>query len=108
MTMCRPDLLSAGESDLTTVGHLLRFVFLSNFTGLPAIAVPVGRNREGKPILPYLRDCWILCKMNTISVAPRHAIYDTYSQPVDKSSALQQLHFFGPCAHLQVEVCQKS
>ena len=41
-------MLSAGESDLTTVGNLLRFVFLSNFTGLPAISVPVGQNSEGK------------------------------------------------------------
>ena len=43
----RQDVLSAGESDLTTVGKLMRFVFLSNFTGHPAISVPVGNNSQG-------------------------------------------------------------
>ena len=45
--MCRPDVLQAGESDLSTVGQLMRFVFLSNFTGHPAISVPVGLSTQG-------------------------------------------------------------
>ena len=44
---CRPDVLQAGESDLSTVGQLMRFVFLSNFTGHPAISLPAGHNSQG-------------------------------------------------------------
>ena len=47
---CRPDVLQAGESDLTTVGQLMRFVYLSNFTGHPAISIPVGLSTQGKSI----------------------------------------------------------
>ncbi len=44
---CRPVVLQAGESDLSTVGQLMRFVFLSNFTGHPAISLPAGHNSQG-------------------------------------------------------------
>lgn len=46
----KPDVLQAGESDLSTVGQLMRFVFLSNFTGHPAISLPAGHNSQGLPI----------------------------------------------------------
>ncbi|KAL3130473.1 hypothetical protein ABBQ38_008292 [Trebouxia sp. C0009 RCD-2024] len=46
----QPDVHQAGESDLSTVGWLMRFVFLSNFTGHPAISVPVGHTTQGMPI----------------------------------------------------------
>ena len=47
MLFCRPDVLQGGESDLTTVGQLMRYVSLSNFTGHPAIAIPVGHDHQG-------------------------------------------------------------
>ena len=47
MHCCRPDVLQAGESDLSTVGQLMRFVFLSNFTGHPAISLPAGHDYQG-------------------------------------------------------------
>lgn len=42
--------LSAGWSDLGTDTEMMRFVFPANLTGLPAIAFPVGYDRNGMPI----------------------------------------------------------
>lgn len=42
--------LTVGESDLTTVGNLMRFIIAPNFLGLPAISVPVGHDSRGLPI----------------------------------------------------------
>ncbi len=39
-----------GESDLTTLSAIMRFVFLANLTGLPAISFPAGYNLSGMPI----------------------------------------------------------
>ena len=46
---CRPDVHSGGESDLTTVGWMMRFVALCNFTGHPAMSIPVGHTSKGQP-----------------------------------------------------------
>lgn len=42
--------LSGGESDLTTLFEIMRFVTLANLTGLPAISFPVGYDSDGLPI----------------------------------------------------------
>jgi Asp-tRNA(Asn)/Glu-tRNA(Gln) amidotransferase A subunit family amidase len=39
-----------GWSDLATDTELMRFVFPGNFTGLPAIAFPVGYDDDGMPV----------------------------------------------------------
>jgi Asp-tRNA(Asn)/Glu-tRNA(Gln) amidotransferase A subunit family amidase len=39
-----------GESDLTTLSAIMRFVFLANLTGLPAISFPAGYTSAGMPI----------------------------------------------------------
>ena len=42
--------LSSGESDLTTLTEIMRFVTPANLTGLPAISFPVGYDDAGLPI----------------------------------------------------------
>jgi len=44
------DAIAAGESDLSTVTELMRYVFPGNLTGLPAISFPVGYDSKGLPI----------------------------------------------------------
>ncbi len=46
----RPDALAAGESDLTVLSALMRFVFPSNLTGHPAISIPAGYDGAGLPV----------------------------------------------------------
>ena len=42
--------LPDGESDLTTLVEIMRFVTVANMTGLPAISFPVGYTQKGLPI----------------------------------------------------------
>jgi Asp-tRNA(Asn)/Glu-tRNA(Gln) amidotransferase A subunit family amidase len=42
--------LPDGDSDLTTLNEILRFVTVSNMTGLPAISFPAGYDSNGLPI----------------------------------------------------------
>ncbi|MEW6405884.1 MAG: amidase family protein, partial [Chloroflexota bacterium] len=42
--------LPDGESDLTTLVEIMRFVTAGNMTGLPAISFPVGYTHKGLPI----------------------------------------------------------
>ncbi|HHQ49024.1 MAG TPA: amidase [Acidobacteria bacterium] len=42
--------LARGESDTSTVVEVMRFAFPGNFTGLPAVVVPVGYDPSGLPI----------------------------------------------------------
>lgn len=42
--------LPDGDSDLTTLTEIMRFVTPANFTGLPAISFPAGYNEVGLPI----------------------------------------------------------
>ena len=44
------DVLSHGESDLTTLGSIIRFAAPGNFVGMPGVSIPVGYDREGLPI----------------------------------------------------------
>jgi len=44
------DTLPQGESDLSTLFEIMRFVTPANFTGLPAISFPAGYNNTGLPI----------------------------------------------------------
>ncbi len=46
----RPDAVAAGESDLETLSHTMRFAVQSNMTGHPAIVFPVGYDQRGLPI----------------------------------------------------------
>jgi Asp-tRNA(Asn)/Glu-tRNA(Gln) amidotransferase A subunit family amidase len=46
----RPDALKAGESDLTVLTELMRFVVAANFVGVPAISFPAGHDSAGLPV----------------------------------------------------------
>jgi Asp-tRNA(Asn)/Glu-tRNA(Gln) amidotransferase A subunit family amidase len=46
----QPAALPDGDSDLTTVLEVLRFVTPGNMTGLPAISFPAGYDRQGLPV----------------------------------------------------------
>lgn len=42
------DALAYGESDTTVISELMRYMFLANFTGIPAISIPIGLTEKGK------------------------------------------------------------
>lgn len=42
--------LPEGESDLTSLFEIMRFMTPANFTGLPAISFPAGYNSQGLPV----------------------------------------------------------
>jgi Asp-tRNA(Asn)/Glu-tRNA(Gln) amidotransferase A subunit family amidase len=46
----KPDALRKGESDLVTLGRIMRFAPLANLTGFPAISFPAGYTDEGMPV----------------------------------------------------------
>jgi Asp-tRNA(Asn)/Glu-tRNA(Gln) amidotransferase A subunit family amidase len=46
----RPDALGAGESDLSALTALMRFVVAANFVGVPAISFPAGHDGAGLPV----------------------------------------------------------
>ncbi len=46
----KPGALPNGDSDLTTLAEIMRFVTTSNFTGHPAISFPVGYTQKGLPV----------------------------------------------------------
>lgn len=60
-----------GESDLNTTGLLMRFAFVANFLGLPAISIPVGLTKNGLPIgMQFMSKWWnedILLKLAILS-----------------------------------------
>jgi Asp-tRNA(Asn)/Glu-tRNA(Gln) amidotransferase A subunit family amidase len=46
----KADALKGDESDLTTLGEIMRFAFPANHHGFPAISVPAGYDKAGLPI----------------------------------------------------------
>ena len=51
--------LARGESDLATAsGHLMKYVALGNFTGIPSVVVLVGYDKEGLPIGLQIMGRW--------------------------------------------------
>jgi Asp-tRNA(Asn)/Glu-tRNA(Gln) amidotransferase A subunit family amidase len=46
----QPGALPDGDSDLSLVVEIMRYAQPGNFTGLPAIAFPVGYNQDGLPV----------------------------------------------------------
>jgi len=46
----QPDALLGGEADFATMDRMMRFVSVSNLTGLPAISLPAGYDASGLPI----------------------------------------------------------
>ena len=50
--------LPRGECDASTSGNLTKFAALGNFTGIPAVAVPVGYDKEGLPIGLQIMGRW--------------------------------------------------
>eukprot|EP00047_Mylnosiga_fluctuans_P020376 m.91683 g.91683 ORF g.91683 m.91683 type:complete len:604 (+) comp8495_c0_seq2:2-1813(+) len=44
------DALAAGESNVTRVTTLMRYMFLANLAGIPGVAIPVGYDTAGLPI----------------------------------------------------------
>jgi Asp-tRNA(Asn)/Glu-tRNA(Gln) amidotransferase A subunit family amidase len=46
----KPTALPDGDSDLSTLNEIMRFVTVANMTGLPAIAFPVGYTQTGLPL----------------------------------------------------------
>jgi Asp-tRNA(Asn)/Glu-tRNA(Gln) amidotransferase A subunit family amidase len=52
--LCSPEIperaIPDGDSDLTTLVEIMRFVTIANLTGLPAISFPIGYSQSGLPI----------------------------------------------------------
>ena len=46
----KPDALRKGESDLVTLGRIMRFVGLANLVGFPCISFPAGYTGAGLPV----------------------------------------------------------
>ena len=53
-----PSALSHGISDSKTSGELMKFAFLANLTGIPALVMPVGTQMEGLPISLQIMASW--------------------------------------------------
>jgi len=45
-----PDAIQSGETDLEQTTELMRYAFLGNLLGLPAVVVPVGQDSNSLPI----------------------------------------------------------
>ena len=53
-----PRSLSHGIVNARASGELMRFAFLGNFVGIPALTIPVGTDKEGLPIGLQLMGKW--------------------------------------------------
>ncbi len=53
------DALPDGESNLEVLTELMRFASMANFTGLPALSVPVGYDSNGLPVgMQFIGRAW--------------------------------------------------
>jgi len=84
-----PKALKYGESNLGLATHIMKYALPANLTGLPAISMPVGYDRDGLPIgLQLLGNHWqeaLLLRMAHVSeqtVAPKKP--DVYLPPITR------------------------
>lgn len=56
--MINPKAVSHGISDVQAVSRLMRYAFIANITGLPAITVPAGFSANGLPIGVQIMGHW--------------------------------------------------
>eukprot|EP00298_Acanthocystis_sp_HF-20_P018361 c21954_g3_i1.p1 GENE.c21954_g3_i1~~c21954_g3_i1.p1 ORF type:complete len:622 (-),score=275.65 c21954_g3_i1:37-1869(-) len=55
----QPDALEFGESNIPLLQKIMRFSFLANFCGLPAITVPIGYDSNNLPIgIQFVANHW--------------------------------------------------
>lgn len=52
------DMLENGESNLMAVSQMMKYVFLANFTGIPAISIPIDYSKKGLPIGLQINGKW--------------------------------------------------
>ncbi|XP_022098076.1 fatty acid amide hydrolase-like [Acanthaster planci] len=53
-----PVYLKEGFTDTKLTTDIMRYAFLANFTGLPALVVPVGYSMQGLPIALQIQGAW--------------------------------------------------
>lgn len=55
----KPSVLPSGESNNSLVSRVMKYVFLANFLGMPALTVPIGKDSNGLPLgLQLMGDNW--------------------------------------------------
>mmetsp|Transcript_10824 Transcript_10824/g.40431 ORF Transcript_10824/g.40431 Transcript_10824/m.40431 type:complete len:1068 (+) Transcript_10824:167-3370(+) len=89
-----------GESDLKISGHLMRFAFLANFLGLPAVTIPIGNSKgTSLPVgIQFMSRWWcedillklaILCQQRIQPEKPQ-VHYNTLRSPIDEMIRREQ------------------
>jgi Asp-tRNA(Asn)/Glu-tRNA(Gln) amidotransferase A subunit family amidase len=76
----QPDALMTGEYDIHLISEIMRFVFSSNLTGLPAISFPAGSDSKGLPIgMQAIGRAWEEHKLLGLALAAEKIV--TYQKP---------------------------
>ncbi len=80
--------LPDGESDLSTLGEIMRYVQAANLTGLPAISFPVGYNQDKLPLgMQAMGKAWDEVSLLRIALASEMVVEkqkpDTYYSPLN-------------------------